>query len=80
MMRITETVKQLIIINVIFYIGSQFVGADAYKFLSLYFPENPNFQFWQPLTHMFMHDKLNIFHIVFNMFALYSFGVVLEQM
>lgn len=78
MMRITETVKQLLIINIIFFIGSQFVGQDAYKFLSLYFPLNPNFQFWQPLTHMFMHGGL--MHILFNMFALYSFGVVLEQM
>lgn len=77
MREMTETVKQLIIINIIFFIGTQLVGDVAYKFLSLYYPENPNFRFWQPLTHMFMHG--NFMHIFFNMFALYSFGVTLEQ-
>lgn len=78
MRNMTETVKQLIIINIIFFIGTMLIGDQAYKFLSLYFPENPFFQFWQPITHMFMHG--NIMHIFFNMFALYSFGTLLEQM
>lgn len=77
MMRITETVKQLIIINILFFVATLFVGDAAYRYLALYFPENPDFQLWQPLTHMFMHG--NFLHIFFNMFALYSFGVVLEQ-
>lgn len=76
-MGMTDAVKQLLIINVLFFIGSLLVGAPAYDILSLYFPENPKFQFWQPLTHMFMHG--NILHIFFNMFALYSFGVLLER-
>jgi len=84
-MQITPTVKQLLIINIIFFIGSQIVGDAAYDFLSLYFFENPKFQIWQPLTHMFMHAEVyrgnvgNIMHIAFNMFALYSFGSVLEH-
>lgn len=73
----TETVKQLIIINIIFFIGTQFVGDVAYKFLSLYYPENQDFKFWQPLSHMFMHG--GVMHIAFNMFALYSFGTALEH-
>lgn len=78
-MRMTETVKQLLIINIIFYIGSQFV-AMAYPLFSLYFPLNENFRFWQPLTSMFMHAKMpNLMHIVFNMFALVSFGSALEH-
>ena len=77
MMQITPTVKQLLIINVIFFAGTQFVGESAYQILSLYFPENPTFEFWQPLTHMFMHG--NLMHILFNMFALYSFGSALEH-
>src|SRR5690554_6801983 len=76
MMRITETVKQLIIINVIFFIGSQFVP-QAQAYLPMYFFENPLFQFWQPLTSMFMHGGL--MHILFNMFALFMFGSTLEQ-
>ncbi len=79
MMRMTETVKQLLIINIIFYIGSQFV-AMAYPLFSLYYPGNENFRFWQPLTSMFMHAPMpNLMHIVFNMFALVSFGSALEH-
>jgi membrane associated rhomboid family serine protease len=79
MMNITPMVKQLLIINVIFYIGSQVLGEHLYQLLSLYFFENDNFQIWQPLTHMFMHAQLpNITHLLFNMFALYSFGSALE--
>ena len=78
-MRMTETVKQLLIINIIFFIGSQFV-ANAYPLFSLYYPENPNFRIWQPLTSMFMHAPMpNLMHIVFNMFALVSFGAALEH-
>jgi membrane associated rhomboid family serine protease len=78
-MRMTETVKQLLIINIIFFIGSQFV-AMAYPMFSLYYPENPNFRLWQPLTSMFMHAPMpNLMHIVFNMFALVSFGSALEH-
>lgn len=78
-MRMTETVKQLLIINIIFFIGSQFV-ANAYPLLSLYYPESNNFRIWQPITHMFMHAPMpNLMHIVFNMFALVSFGSALEH-
>ena len=77
MRNMTETVKQLIIINIIFFIGTQLVGEVAYKFLSLYYPESPDFRYWQPLSHMFMHG--GVMHIFFNMFALYSFGTALEQ-
>lgn len=85
-MRMTETVKQLLIINVIFYIGSNFVGDVAYQLFSLYYPENMHFRAWQPLTSMFMHapvyghgSSAGIMHILFNMFALVSFGSALEH-
>ena len=79
-MNITPTVKQLLIINILFYIGSMVVGEPAYKLLSMYFFESPDFHFWQLFTHMFMHAPLpNIMHIAFNMFALYSFGSALEH-
>lgn len=76
-MNVTETVKHLIIINIIFFIGTYLLGDVAYQYLSLYYPENAKFQLWQPITHMFMHGGL--MHIFFNMFALFSFGSVLEQ-
>lgn len=77
MRNVTETVKQLIIINILFFIGTQIVGDAAYQMLAMYFPENSYFQFWQPITHMFMHG--GFMHIFFNMFALYSFGSALEH-
>lgn len=75
-MNITPTVKQLLIINVIFFLGSQFVPA-AEGYLALFYFENPAFRPWQFITHMFMHG--NTMHILFNMFALYSFGSALEH-
>lgn len=75
-MNITPVVKQLLIINIIFFIGSQLVLPANDLFALSYF-ENNHFRFWQPLTHMFMHA--NVMHIAFNMFALYSFGSTLEH-
>ena len=77
MMNITPLVKQLLIINVIFFIGSEYLGDIAVNIFGLHYPENPQFQVWQILTHMFMHGGL--MHIAFNMFALYSFGSNLEH-
>ncbi len=74
--RITETVKALIIINVLFFVGKMMMPDAADKLLALYYFENPNFHFWQPLTHMFMHGGVS--HILFNMFGLYMFGSPLE--
>jgi hypothetical protein len=44
MRNITETVKQLLIINVLFFIGTLAVGDQAYEILAL-FPENSAFSF-----------------------------------
>ena len=78
MRSIPETIKQLIIINVIFYIGSQFLGDLSYDILALHYYENEKFLFKQFLTHMFMHGSPT--HILFNMFGLWMFGSPLEQM
>ena len=75
-MQITPTVKQLLIINILFFIGSQLVPV-AETYFSLYAYQDNHFRFWQLITHMFMHG--NIMHIFFNMFALYSFGSALEH-
>src|SRR5690606_29218786 len=75
--RMTEAVKHLLIINVIFFIATQLYGEQMYQWLSLWFPENTNFQWWQVLSHMFMHGSF--MHILFNMYALWAFGTPLEQ-
>ena len=79
MMRgITDTVKHLIIINVIFFIGTLAIGGGQlfYQWFALYFPENNLFMPWQIITHMFMHGGVT--HILFNMFALWMFGTAVE--
>ena len=78
MRNISETVKHLLIINVIFFIATLALGDVVFDLFALHYPSNPKFQFWQPLTHMFMHGDLG--HIFFNMFALYMFGIPIEQM
>ncbi len=79
MEKITESIKHLIIINVILFIAPQlFKGIDVQHVLSLHFPENDSFGYWQYLTHMFMHGSFS--HILFNMYGLWAFGTPLEQM
>jgi len=78
-MNITPVVKQLLIINILFFIGSYFVPI-SYDLFAFYYPENDNFRIWQLITHMFMHAPFpNLAHVLFNMFALYSFGSALEH-
>ena len=78
MRSLPDIVKQLIIINVLFFLGSMSLGNAAYDLLALHYPQNPKFGPWQVLTHMFMHGSLN--HILFNMFGLWMFGGTLAQM
>lgn len=46
--------------------------------LALFFPLNERFQIWQFVTNLFMHGS--IAHLFFNMFGLYTFGMVLETL
>ena len=77
MMNMTDMVKHLLIINIIFFIGS-YLMPGLTDVLALHYFESDKFRLWQPITHMFMHGGL--MHIFFNMFALVSFGSALEQM
>ena len=52
--RVSEIVKHLIIINVIFYIASMVFGELMYDLFAMHYPKNSNFFLWQPLSHMFM--------------------------
>lgn len=79
MMRISDTVKHLIIINVLMFIGTLTIGEGQlfYDWFAMYFPKNEAFKPWQIITHMFMHGSPT--HILFNMFALWMFGTPVEQ-
>ncbi len=78
MRSLPDIVKQLIIINVLFFLGSMSLGNAAYDLLALHYTQNPKFAPWQVLTHMFMHGSIN--HILFNMFGLWMFGGTLAKM
>ena len=78
MRNVPEIIKQLIVINVLVFIGSQFAGEITYDVLALHYPKNNLFGIWQLVTHMFMHGSIS--HILFNMFGLWMFGSPLAQM
>jgi membrane associated rhomboid family serine protease len=77
---IPPVVKNLIIINAIMLFVTYVLGmrgVDLYKILGLHYFESPDFRPFQLVTHLFMHG--DIWHLVFNMFALWMFGRVLES-
>ncbi len=76
-MNMTDTVKHLLIVNVLFYVAANYFFPWMNQFFPLYSFASPNFHWYQMLTHMFMHGGVT--HIAFNMFALYSFGSALEH-
>ena len=82
MNNLPPVVKNLLIINVIFFIATLvFKNSDGFPLvaqLAVFYFDSPFFRIWQPITYMFMHSPTDYFHIMFNMFALYSIGSVLE--
>jgi membrane associated rhomboid family serine protease len=76
-------VKNLIIINALFYIATLSFGSvfhiDLADYLGLHYFSSPNFQPHQIITYMFMHSAVDFSHILFNMFALWMFGATLEN-
>jgi membrane associated rhomboid family serine protease len=74
-------VKNLILINVLLLLATwtakSVFGVDLTTILGLYFPKSEQFMPLQIITHMFMHA--NFMHLFFNMFALYMFGGILEN-
>lgn len=77
---IPPVVKNILIINILFFAATwifQQKGIRLDNMLAVYYFDSPNFRFWQPLSYMFMHGGFA--HIFFNMFALYSFGSLLES-
>lgn len=77
MPRITDAVKNLLIINVLLFLAVQVLqNLHLYEWLVLYNPLSAPFKPYQLVTHMFMHANMS--HLFFNMFALYMFGSALE--
>lgn len=73
-------VKNLIIINSIFLLldtALEKYGIDMSQYLGLHYWSSQYFAPWQLLTHLFMHGDLG--HLFFNMFALWMFGSIIEN-
>jgi membrane associated rhomboid family serine protease len=80
-------VKNLIIINILVWVA-QLIYDKQYlltNHLALWPINSPNFKPYQIATHMFAHASYDpqwhviFYHILFNMFALFMFGRVLEN-
>lgn len=80
--RTTPVVLNLIIINgLVFLAQSLFGGLDQFNrindLFALHHYKSEEFRPYQLVTHMFMHGGL--MHILFNMFALWMFGSLMER-
>ena len=72
--------KNLLIINVLAYLATLVLrmhGVDLTSLFGLHFCMASDFHIYQLLTYMFLHGGFT--HILFNMFALWMFGSVIER-
>lgn len=72
--------KNLLIINVLVYLAQlvfERYGVDLTNLFGLHFILASDFKIWQLVTYMFLHG--GIFHLFFNMFSLWMFGRIIEQ-
>ncbi len=72
-------VKNLLIINILVFAAQNVLGKDfnIEQNFALHAWQSPFFKPWQFLTHMFMHGDIG--HLFSNMFALWMFGSILEN-
>lgn len=79
--RVTPIVLNLIIINALVYVAQMILDKSIglTNYLALYSYNSEYFKPYQLVTHMFAHSPSSFFHILFNMYALWMFGVVLER-
>ncbi len=77
--RTTPVVLNLIIINAIVFVAQMVFDStwDLTNRMALYSYNSGMFEPYQLVTHMFAHG--GFFHILFNMYALWMFGSVLER-
>ena len=72
--------KNLLIVNFLAFLATvvfQLRGVDLANIGGLHFFLASDFQLFQFITYMFLHANLT--HIFFNMFALWMFGCVVEN-
>ena len=69
--------KNLILVNILIYIATALNENFMIATFGLFYPSSPYFHWWQIITHMFMHG--GFWHIFFNMYTLFIFGIVVER-
>jgi membrane associated rhomboid family serine protease len=74
--RLPVITKNILIINVLLYLACEAIPVLKEPLTGYYF-ESESFQFWQIITHMFMHGGIT--HLFMNMFGVYMFGALLES-
>lgn len=81
MRSIPTITKNLLVINALAFVAMLILkstfGVDLNNLCGLHFFLASDFHFYQLVTYMFMHA--NFQHILFNMFALWMFGCVVER-
>jgi membrane associated rhomboid family serine protease len=74
---LTPAIKALMVANVAAFLVSMIVPAITLSFGLRPADVIGSLQIWQPVTYMFLHG--GVFHLLFNMLALWMFGVELER-
>ena len=80
MRNIPVITKNLLIINVLVFVATyalRGLNIDLNTLLGLHFILAPDFRAWQFVTYMFMHGGVT--HLLMNMFMLWMFGMVVEN-
>ena len=72
-----SNVYRLMALNLIVFLIIEGFFYKTYTGLELHFWKNPEFEVWQLFSNMFLHSGVS--HLALNMFALWSFGRILEQ-
>ncbi|MBV6645179.1 MAG: rhomboid family intramembrane serine protease [Cyclobacteriaceae bacterium] len=77
--RITPMVKNILIINIGIYLLDVFLKLELIDFFGLRVIFSEEFHPHQFLTYMWLHSTTSFYHLFGNMFAVFIFGPMLEQ-
>ena len=73
----TPAATNLLIANIVAFLALKLLNTmELYGLFALFPTDSPFFEWWQPVTYMFLHSDFT--HLFFNMFALYMFGRQIE--
>jgi membrane associated rhomboid family serine protease len=78
--QLPQVIKNLLIINGLFFLATislESLGIDLVQLFGLHPFQSHDFMPHQLITHLFMHGDFT--HLFFNMFALWMFGKILEN-